>query len=295
MISYHLTQSEDGGRFVTIYLSGRTITVGDDHPNIDQIVDELLIDADEQRIEELADLALAVGTRFEQLSERVKVAHGRVFFDGDEIDSALTQHIVRCLRYPEDGDWRALVAFLENIQLNPNEHSREQLFTWLDRHEFTVTLDGHIIAYKGVNADLTSRRSGPGIVNGVAMHGNLPNNVGNVVEMPREKVHHDPSQGCSAGLHAADYDFADGYARDGGAVVKIAVNPRDVVSVPTDSDWSKVRCCRYRVLEVIQEPETTPLASYYAEDEGRCEYCVCEDCGYELDEDDECEECGGWG
>jgi hypothetical protein len=95
-----------------------------------------------------------------------------------------------------------------------------------------------------------STRSGHAIVNGVDINDYVPQRVGDVVEMPRSEVTFDPSVSCSSGLHVADWGYANGM---GNTVLAVLVNPRDVVSVPTDYGDAKVRVCRYKVLEVRTE------------------------------------------
>ena len=46
-------------------------------------------------------------------------------------------------------------------------------------------------------------------------------------------------------------------------MLKVHINPRDVVSVPTDAQGEKVRVCRYRVVEIIDAPETVALEDDY--------------------------------
>lgn len=261
----HLVTTEDGDRSLTIFLPGEhPITVQDDHPNFERLVALTEspgsgTDGDAKYVRELADLSVAVATRFEKLSERVSVADGRVYFDGDPVDDAITRQIVRALDADGllSGSARALVAFIENVAANPNDHSREQLFVWLRARDFTITPDGQFIAYKGVRRDLTSVRSGPAIVDGEAVNGHVPNRIGSTVEMARATVAHDPSQGCSVGLHVGEFAYAQGWAQ--GALLKVKVNPRDVVSVPTDCGAAKVRVCRYTVVETIDAPETAPI------------------------------------
>jgi hypothetical protein len=55
--------------------------------------------------------------------------------------------------------------------------------------------------------------------------------------------------GCSVGLHVGTYDYASNFTLN---VLEVHVNPRDVVSVPTDSNWAKVRCCRYVVIKEVE-------------------------------------------
>lgn len=148
---------------------------------------------------------------------------------------------------------------LENLALNPSRLSRLHLFTWLSGRDFTITPEGFLLAYKGVQADATSSsvNTGTATVNGVTRHGHIPNPVGAVVEMPRQQVNQDRDEGCSTGLHVGTFEYAAGF---GQRLLLVSVNPRDVVSVPRDCEFQKMRTCRYTVLSVqdIPRPVTTP-------------------------------------
>lgn len=248
-LPYSIVGSSADDKFITVFIPGepQPLSAHSSHPNFDAIVAKVEAD-DSDGLADLFDVSRAAAKRFEPLSERVTVANGRLYLDGDEVSNALAKQVVRFLNEGVS-DWKPLVAFFENVQANPTDHSREQLFEWLDRHDFSITTDGLIVGYKGVTSDLKSIHSGPGIVNGKPQNGRLDNSIGNVIEMPRSDVDHNPSQGCSRGLHVGTFEFASTFGH--GKTVKVLVNPRDVVSVPTDSNWAKVRCCRYKVIDVI--------------------------------------------
>lgn len=264
---YSIARIAEGEATITVFIpgAGAPLSAHESHPNWNSIVSGAI--ADDESIVDLFDIAKSIETRFEQLSERVSVRDGVVYVDGDEIDSSIANQITAFL---EAGisDWAPLVLFLENVLANPNSHSRKQLYEWLKRRDFTITEDGFFVGYKGVkldeNDDPVSIHAGPGIVDGQEMDGHLPNYPGAVVEMSRSEVHHDPSVGCSTGLHVGTYDYALSWSQ--GALLEVHVNPRDVVSVPTDCDWAKVRTCRYTVVDVIDVPYTTPLRGYEAPD-----------------------------
>lgn len=288
-IPFHLVRREDGQESVTVFSVERgATTVNDDHPNYASVI-EILHDeyASLEDVFTQVDLATAIGAKFEPLSERVSVAHGRLYFDGDEVNDSVAEHILRFLDENVD-DWQPLVAFMENVAANPNEHSREQLYDWLHDRAFTISPAGEIIAYKGVVAKgdgtYVSVNSGPAIVNGEAVNGQVPNNPGYVVEIARSKVEHDPATGCSTGLHAGTWAFAESFAR--GAVLKVLINPRDVVSVPTDCDAQKIRVCRYLVADVIGRPVSTPVDACDEDYDEPSYDDTCEDCGDPL--------CDGW-
>lgn len=251
----------DGEQWITVFVPGssRPLVAGPDHPSFAAIKSGLLDgDSPDPVVTDLFDVAATAGERFSRLSDRVTAANGRLYLDGDEVDNALANQVVRFLSDDVD-DWMPLVNFFEKVQSNPNEHSRTQLYDWLSRRDFTITEDGDFVGYKGVRKTddgYESIHRGPAIVNGVSVDGAVPNNPGDEVEMARSAVAHDPAVGCHSGLHVGTYDYARSFSH--GAVLEVHVNPRDVVSVPTDCEWAKVRTCRYTVVDAIDTPYTSP-------------------------------------
>jgi hypothetical protein len=259
----------NGQEFITVIIAGADapFATNDANPNYEKIVAKVRAE-DDEGLADLFDPSKAAAAKFESLSERVSVKAGRVYLDGDEIDNTLTEQIVRFIDAGVD-DWQPLVAFFENVAENPNEHSREQLFTFLRENgsQLTITPDGYIVGYKGVRTrtneesgepEFVSIQSGYAIVDGTEVNGQVPNNPGSVVEMPRSRVTHDPYTACSHGLHVAAFNYASTWTSVD-AVLEVAVNPRDVVSVPNDHSAQKVRVCRYQVIDVADEPYDTPV------------------------------------
>jgi hypothetical protein len=240
---------------LTVLVNGDLKVANEEHPNWQAIFKAVILDKveDEDAVERLFDVAKAVSQKFEKVSDHVSVANGRVYLDGDEVHGAIAEQIVRFLEEDVD-DWQPLVKFMEKVSGNVTSHSREQLFEWLARHKFTITPEGNFVAYKGVRSDLSSIMNGPGIVNGVAVS-HVTNPIGGVIEIARSKVVHDPAVGCASGLHAGTYEYARGFAQ--GVVLEVHVDPRDVVSVPTDCNWQKIRTCRYTVVRAVTAPITT--------------------------------------
>lgn len=257
-MQYSLVGTEDGDSNITVFVPGNVPQVAHStHPNFQRILAGVL--EGDSTVVELFDVAATAGAKFQRLSERVTARHGRLYLDGVEVDNALTTQVLRFLEAGVE-DWKPLVLFFENVQANPQEHSREQLYTWLAKRDFTITQDGMIVGYKGVttvDGGFKSIHSGTAIVDGVPHSGQIPNHIGAVVEMPRDQVTFDPAVGCHTGLHVGTYRYASDFGR--GALLEVHVNPRDVVSVPTDSDFQKVRVCRYVVIDTIDQPYTAPV------------------------------------
>lgn len=142
---------DDGERVsVVVFIPGREPLVATDaHPNFRRIVDAVDNDQVYLLTVEDFDVEAAIRKALTPLSGRVSVAYGQVYFDGEKVNGSIEDLILRFLDQGSP-EWKPLVAFMENIASNPIEHSREQLFDWLNARDFSILPSGEIIAYKGV-------------------------------------------------------------------------------------------------------------------------------------------------
>lgn len=256
-INYHVVTGENLDSVVAFFPDkAEPIKVADsNHPYWTDI--RLALQRGDESVYDLFDVRKGVGAKLRALSDRVDFDGENVYFDGSVVNDALAQQVVRFL---EQGvsDWEPLVKFWEKIATNPNEHSRDNLYRWLQTHGFSITLDGDLVAYKGVkvgqdsegNDQFQSKHAGPAFVDGVHVNGYVPNVPGTIVTMPRADVQHDPTQGCHRGLHVGTWEYASSFGD--GVTLEVHVNPRDVVSVPTDSGDAKMRVCRYTVVKAVE-------------------------------------------
>lgn len=193
------------------------------------------------------------------LSDRVTIEDDVLHFDGDPVYNGLSSTIMRYRR--EGRDPSNLVKFMERLAANPSMRSREQLFTWTQAKDLTIDPDGYIIGFKGVTADMLSIHSGTAYVDDEKIDGQIPNMVGTVISMDRSAVQDDPNQGCSYGLHVGNWDYASSF---GEVVLEVRLDPADVVSVPSDCAFQKLRCCRYEVV-AVHETDDDDLDEYEPE------------------------------
>lgn len=245
---FRLNEDEDRANIIVADESGKVYHADDKNKNFGEILRRAKTGDFGERFLSLFSMEEQLKDVFNKVSERVSVAYGQVYFDNEPMDNVLSQHILRSMN-EGTADHQHLIAFWENIAANPSQESREELMTWLSAADFTITVDGLIVGYKGLNADFTSIFSGPGIVNGVEFNGNIPNNIGSVIEMNRTKVDPDRRRECSYGMHVGTWAYASKFSR--GAVVAVHVNPRDIVSVPLDCKGQKMRVCRYVVVRQV--------------------------------------------
>lgn len=265
-LKFNIVANDGETSSVSVFIGRENFTALPDHPNFGRLVQYLrtATEPDPTYVRDLLDVSIALTKNFTVLSERVSIRAGQVYFDGDKQDGSIVNAIVNFYQQGNE-NFAPLVQFMEKISLNPMEHSREQLFDYLSKHNFAICQDGDFIAYKKVwgkrsdqEGSFLSDHKGDGIVNGVEFtNSHLPNQPGTVVEMARSKVVHDPNNACSYGLHVANWRFAKSFSGD--VMLRIKVNPRDVVSVPRDSSNEKMRVCRYLVLGEAEIEDRTAL------------------------------------
>lgn len=253
------SESDENGPSLSIFFEdGTTLNLTDSHPKFGEITVKLALAEEgyEEEVRDLADTVSAIQKRFRKLSERVSSNGHKILMDGDPIDETLSDFIIKLLNAESEGKapagdvtWKALVEFLEKLYQNPLESSRKSLYDFIARHGLTIRANGDFIAYKGVGSDYLSLHSGEGIVDGIEKNGQLPNRPGSILEIARSKVDANQGKGCAVGLHAGTVAYANTY---GTRSVAVSINPRDVVSVPNDFNFQKLRTCRYEVLTDIE-------------------------------------------
>lgn len=223
---------------------GKHNTIKSDHPNYDKLIAAFR----EGNWDEVPSLVSPEAAVSDLSDGRLRVEDGQVYLlDGEggefTVSTSLNDNIM--LHIEQGLDMGPLVEFGLNLQKNSSSRSVTQLFEWIQNTNMTITDDGCFIAYKGIRADFKDSNSG-----------DFDNSPGQVVSMPRNQVDDDPTRTCSHGLHVASFKYASTFSE---ITVSVKVNPADVVAVPTDYSASKMRVCKYTVLEKIERPVTTPV------------------------------------
>ena len=308
MTMFSLSETSNGRSLAIFYNNGDTDSIGEQHVQFDHVLDLLLSGkADDDTVRDLVNVKKTVDRKLSMLSERVSFDGETVYFDGDPLAGELSEVIVELASNGTEMDFRPLVNFLEKVSTNPDMRSIDDLYRWIKAGDLVIDPEGDIIAYKAVKViDGVSHSisQGTAFVNGVEITGNIPNVPGTVVSMPRSGVDADYHEGCSYGLHAGTYSYADWFRiyherrGDTTRILLVKFNPRDVVTVPADSGSMKLRVCRYVVLQEIEErmgkrvftPREEDIEAYpdYADDDDQEDYEWCDLCNSYLCPEDEC-------
>jgi len=166
-----------------------------------------------------------------------------LFWKGAELHNSLTRRIIQML---QDGfPVEPMVNFMENLMQNPSKRAVTELYGFLEKNQLPITPDGCFLAYKKVRKDFKDIHSGT-----------MDNSVGQVVEMERNQVDDDKDRTCSSGLHFCGMSYLPHFGCGDGHTVIVKVNPKDVVSIPSDYNNAKGRACRYEVIgELGVNPE----------------------------------------
>lgn len=166
----------------------------------------------------------------------VSIQGETLFWKGKELHTSLAVKMIEMLR--EGFPIEPMVHFMENLYSNPSHRAVTELYNFLEKGKLPITPDGHFLAYKRVRLDYLDVHSG-----------SMDNSIGQVVEMDRHEVDDNKDRTCSSGLHFCSKDYLNNFGGDRVVIVKI--NPRDVVSIPSDYNDTKGRACRYEVVGEI--------------------------------------------
>ena len=229
---------------LTLILNNKAYQVIPDHINYKLIL-EALPTATNDELLDLVDIEKAVSSFSDGL---VEVKNGKVLFDGEEVHGSISKRI---LEFMSKGlPFQPLVNFLNNLMENPSMQSQKELYDFLEHEHLPITEDGHFLAYKAVRSDYMDKYAGT-----------FDNHVGKVCQMNRAKVDDNRSVGCSQGLHAGALNYVANYgsADSGDHIMIVKINPKDVVSVPSDCNHEKLRTCRYEVVGEYQGELLKPL------------------------------------
>lgn len=244
-IPYTLTNTS-----CSLFLNGKMFTVSRDDTSFNQVVEHLKEDTHDEDV--LLDLLDRKKTLTNLSEGKVTISGNDVLYDGEPIRDTLSARLMDILT--EGLDVRPWMRFMDNLMKNPSYKSRESLFNFLDQWQAPITEDGCFLAFKNVRSDFKDIHSGK-----------FDNSPGQVVVMDRTKVDDDSNRTCSAGLHACATSYLKSFYVDGAKTVVVKINPRDVVAVPVDYNFAKMRVCQYEVLREVTPTEVAEISSsnYY--------------------------------
>jgi len=258
------------GKNLVIVIDNQTHTITPTHPAYQVIVDALK-KSDWDLVRDYIEPKAAI---INYSNGHVTISDNKVMWNGTEMHNSLTTRMVEMLRegFPID----PMVAFMGNLMQNQSYRAINELYGFLEKNNLPITPEGHFLAYKKVRdsyfdvhsntvcnkpaSEFTQQEleSMPMTVNSVTVDVVLDNGCASgkkvtVVTMPRNAVDDNKDRTCSSGLHFCSREYLDNFG--GQRIVILKINPRDVVSIPSDYNNSKGRTCRYEIVgELAVDP-----------------------------------------
>jgi hypothetical protein len=241
-VAYTITPSG-----ILLFINGKQEQVAQDHPNFSKIK-ELLSKRLYDGIVPLLDARGAV-KEWIKSNPRFKLENDLLALDGTPFNDQVTDKVLSMI----DAGFNAtpLFNFLQKVRLNPSHAAQNELLLFCIANDFMIHEDGDIIAYKSVRENYTDIHSGK-----------FRNMVGDTCKMTRNMVDDNRERTCSNGLHFASHQYASTWTHYGHLML-IKVNPMNVVSIPSDYNNQKGRCCEYVVLGEIEGASKLPKQEVY--------------------------------
>ena len=246
---------------LTVIIDGVPSVIDDTNPHYRELRKALCENPTQDNVEPLVNKAISVAKYLSSAiaeGEDIVVDGDSVTFNGVKIENSVCERILRF--YREGLPCQPLINFLRNLLKNPSRRSVEQLYKFLEYQNLPITADGNFMAYKYVRDNYKDGYSGK-----------FDNSVGNTISCPRNEVDDDPTRGCSYGFHVGALEYVAPVINNSGGSyrgVLVEVNPADVVAVPHDCSFQKVRTCKYTVVQDYKGALEAPLVRSYNGDAG---------------------------
>lgn len=240
----HITIVFDNGENGTVYASN--------HHVYDSVLDAIRA-GNWDKVYSLAFPAERVKKSIQKDKDtRVQLKNGVVYFEGEPLHTTLTDRMVEMV--DEGLPIRPLSLFLINLMDNPSYRAVNELYDFLEASDLPITEDGHFLAYKRIRDNYMDIWSGK-----------MDNSIGTVVAMPRNRVDENKDNTCSDGLHFCARGYLPEYGTSkNNRTVIVKINPKDVVSIPSDYNNAKGRCCRYEVVSELEHNKEKKMERAFA-------------------------------
>lgn len=237
-----------GSDSVTVFAQKKPYTVNRQAKIFNAVMQAIAVE-DEAKVIDLVNLKESFAKNSQG---RVYIKDGAVYAGDREVTGLISSRIFEMLELGLSVE--PMFAFIDNLMKNPSNRAVNELYGFIDACNLPITEDGCFLAYKKVRANYMDCYSST-----------IRNAIGDTPEMERNLVNEDKDQTCSDGLHFCSVEYLKHFRGERLMVLKI--NPADVVSIPSDYNNSKGRCCKYEVVDEISiengKPKEELTVDYY--------------------------------
>lgn len=251
---------------IAVLATRKSISLTKIDANTGTVIDSVVINTDAENFQEIFDLVAS--SRLDQkilnkayslcnpklmveelTSNRIKVniKTGIITYTPDggtpfDVSDRLSSRIITSLRKNGVKGADSILNFLNRLMLNPSNRAVNELYGFLEHNDIALTEDGKFFAWKVVRSTYMDKHSN-----------SMLNAVGMDVRVNRNQVDENSEVTCSHGLHVCAKQYISSFYSGGDRIIKVEVNPADVVAIPKDYNNSKMRCCGYVVVEDVTD------------------------------------------
>ncbi len=259
MLAYRITEET-----VTVFVAGVPTTITKDNRAFKRVCQLIRVNATVQEILDALEFSKATVKYTSSIPGlRWTDDNATAFYRDEELPDSLVERMKNCL---EAGTPVAyLEQFIAKLWSNPSMNSRHQAYSFLEHKNLPITSTGTFLGYKSLTPDWKDWHTHT-----------FDNRVGNTLSMERRKVDDDSNRGCSYGFHVGSLEYAATFGGPDRIIAIVEVDPADIVSVPADCSFQKLRTCRYTVVGKYDGPLPTAhvedIHSPYEDDEDEDEW-----------------------
>jgi hypothetical protein len=173
----------------------------------------------------------------------------KISYKGEDLNEQVKTFLTKLLK--ENKNIKGIKKFCEKCLQNPQKDSIEQMWNFIRANGLFISNSGNFVGYKAVLENRFDKYSQK-----------YKNSNGAVIKEDRNTVENDPEKACGKGLHVGTWRYAkEVYGSHDDVIILISVNPKNVVSVPKDHSFQKMRICEYKVLKEVKAELTETAAS----------------------------------
>lgn len=238
---------------ITVLIDGTPYTVDKTHTQAEPLLEALRDNNVEQILNIIDTLNRVNDWASEKIGNIEILGDETVIYKGEVLKNAVADRIIDWMHMGLEPT--PLVNFLDRVMENPSYTARQELLLFIEHSDMPLLEDGRFTAYKIVRNDYYDLYSGT-----------FRNAVGDKPTMERGDVDDNRERTCSAGLHFCSAKYVPHYGtiREGGdRLMLVAVDPADVVSIPSDYNNSKGRACSYEVIAEIGQVQDWKGQMFY--------------------------------
>jgi len=228
MIAYTITKNS-----LSLFLNGESITLPRSSTQAKMILEELKKEKpDEEAITAFTTLNRGLG---QYSIEELHIKDDTVYRFGIALPNIMSKRVIDC--YQTGVPYKFLVNMFDRLNLNPSQRAVQESYQFLEHGNMPITPEGFFLGYKAVNENYLDYFSR-----------SFDNHPGKSHIMPRNAVCDNADMGCDKGFHVGSLEYARGFGYDGGHIIIVMVDPADIVSIPKDCNFKKLRTCAYTVI-----------------------------------------------